>query len=171
MSKDIPTIWLDQVDRALLRHLQDDGSLTSAALGERLSMTVTPCWRRRKRLEDQGIIKDYQANLDRRKLGYDVLAFAQVTFGDHSANAPDNFERIILDHPEVLSCHKVTGAADYMLSVLATDLESYGRFVEEVLRKQPGITAIQSSLALREIKAVTRIPVPQTRDDIAAGRQ
>ncbi len=159
MSKESAFDGLDKTDRSLLRLLQDDGSLSGAALGERLSMTVTPCWRRRKRLEDLGIIKDYQANLDRRKLGFDVMAFAQVRFGDHSGNAPDEFERIIQTLPEVLSCHKVTGEADYVLTVLATDLESYGRFIEDVLRKQPGIASIQSSLALREIKAVTRIPV------------
>lgn len=160
MSKAFAIEQLDDTDRELLRLLQDDGTLSSAALGERLSMTVTPCWRRRKRLEELGIIKDYQANLDRRKLGYDVMAFAQVRFGNHSANAPDEFEQVILKLPQVLSCHKVTGEADYVLTVLANDLESYGRFVEEVLRRQPGIASIQSSLALREVKAVSRIPVP-----------
>lgn len=161
MSKGFASESLDGVDRNLLRLLQDDGTLSSAALGERLSMTVTPCWRRRKRLEDLGVIRDYQANLDRRKLGFDVMAFIQVRFGDHSTIAPDDFEQVILANPQVLSCHKVTGEADYVLTVLATDLESYGRFVEDVLRRQPGIASIQSSLALREIKAVTRIPVPE----------
>jgi len=160
MSKAFAIEQLDDTDRELLRLLQEDGTLSSAALGERLSMTVTPCWRRRKRLEELGIIKDYQANLDRKKLGYDVMAFAQVRFGNHSANAPDEFEQVILKLPQVLSCHKVTGEADYVLTVLANDLESYGRFVEEVLRRQPGIASIQSSLALREVKAVSRIPVP-----------
>ena len=160
MSKAFAIEQLDDTDRELLRLLQEDGTLSSAALGERLSMTVTPCWRRRKRLEELGIIKDYQANLDRRKLGYDVMAFAQVRFGNHSANAPDEFKQVILKLPQVLSCHKVTGEADYVLTVLANDLESYGRFVEEVLRRQPGIASIQSSLALREVKAVSRIPVP-----------
>lgn len=160
MSKAFAIEQLDDTDRELLRLLQEDGTLSSAALGERLSMTVTPCWRRRKRLEELGIIKDYQANLDRKKLGYDVMAFAQVRFGNHSANAPDEFEEVILKLPQVLSCHKVTGEADYVLTVLANDLESYGRFVEEVLRRQPGIASIQSSLALREVKAVSRIPVP-----------
>lgn len=124
-------------------------------------MTVTPCWRRRKRLEELGVIKDYQANIDRRKLGFDVMAFAQVRFGDHSADAPDAFEDVILKLPQVLSCHKVTGEADYVLTVVATDLESYGRFVEDVLRRQPGIASIQSSLALREIKSISRLPVPK----------
>ena len=95
MSKAFAIEELDETDRELLRLLQADGTLSSAALGERLSMTVTPCWRRRKRLEELGIIKDYQANLDRRKLGYDVMAFAQVRFGNHSANAPDA-ERFLL---------------------------------------------------------------------------
>lgn len=161
MSKDRAFDSLDGVDRTLLGLLQEDGTLSSAALGERLAMSVTPCWRRRKRLEELGIIRDYQANLDRRKLGYDVLAFAQVRFGNVSDNAPDEFERAILGLPQVLTCHKVTGEADYMLTVVATDLESYGRFVEDVLRRQPGIASIQSSLALRELKAVTRLPVPQ----------
>lgn len=161
MSKGSAFDSLDGVDRTLLGLLQEDGTLSSAALGERLSMSVTPCWRRRKRLEEMGIIRDYQANLDRRKLGYDVLAFAQVRFGNVSDNAPDEFERAILGLPQVLTCHKITGEADYMLTVVATDLESYGRFVEEVLRRQPGIASIQSSLALRELKAVTRLPVPQ----------
>ncbi|MDR0281299.1 MAG: Lrp/AsnC family transcriptional regulator [Paucimonas sp.] len=161
MGKDSAFDSLDGVDRTLLGLLQEDGTLSSAALGERLSMSVTPCWRRRKRLEEMGIIRDYQANLDRRKLGYDVLAFAQVRFGNVSDNAPDEFERAILGLPQVLTCHKITGEADYMLTVVATDLESYGRFVEEVLRRQPGIASIQSSLALRELKAVTRLPVPQ----------
>lgn len=161
MKKNIASEELDGTDRALLRLLQDDGTLSSAALSEQLSMTVTPCWRRRKRLEDLGYIEDYQANLDRKKLGFDVLAFAQVRFGDHSANAPDEFEQVIRELPEVLFCHKVTGEADYVLTVLATDLESYGQFVEDVLRRQPGIASIQSSLALREIKAITRIPVPE----------
>ncbi|AVS69490.1 AsnC family transcriptional regulator [Paracidovorax avenae] len=150
---------LDDVDRALMRLLQDDATLSNAALGEQLNMTVTPCWRRRKRLEEQGYILGYQANLDRRKLGFGVLAFTQVRFGDHTDHAADKFERVILAQPEVLSCYKVSGEADFTLTVLARDLESYGRFVEGFLRQQPGVVMIQSSLALREIKQVSKVPV------------
>lgn len=159
MSEENAFNELDDTDRALLRLLQSDATLSNAALGELLNMTVTPCWRRRKRLEEQGYIVGYQANLNRRKLGFGVLAFAQVRFGDHSGDAADRFERVIQALPQVLSCFKVTGEADFALTVLATDLESYGHFVEEVLRKQPGVATIQSSLALREVKQVTRIPV------------
>ncbi|MBQ1766174.1 MAG: Lrp/AsnC family transcriptional regulator [Aquincola sp.] len=159
MSKDVLSHELDRLDRKLLSLLQDDATLSNAALGECLSMTVTPCWRRRKRLEELGFILGYQAQLDRRKLGFGVLAFAQVRFGDHAGKAPDRFEELVRKLPEVLSCHKVTGEADFALTVVATDLESYGRFVEDVLRKQPGVATIQSSLSLREVKSVSKLPV------------
>jgi len=154
---------IDATDREMLRLLQEDGALSNAALAETLALSVTPCWRRRKRLQDQGLIKDYQANLDRRMLGFDVLAFVHVRFGAHTDATPERFEQAVRDLPEVLSCHKITGDADYVLQVLAIDLDSYGEFVEQVLRKQPGILSIQSSLALREVKATSRIPLPDAR--------
>lgn len=151
---------IDHVDRTILRLLQQDGTLSNPKLAEQLSLSVTPCWRRLKRLEDEGYIKDYQANLDRRKLGYDVLAFVSLSFDAHGDKAPNRFEEAIQCHPEVLSCHKITGAADYLLQVVAENLDAYSDFVENVLRKMPGIHSIQSSLALREIKSSSRLPVP-----------
>lgn len=150
---------LDDVDRTILRLLQDDGSLSNAKLAESLSLSVTPCWRRLHRLEEEGFIDGYQANLNRRKLGYGVLAFVQLGFGVHTDDSPNRFEKAILAHQEVLSCHKITGAADYMLQVVAQDLDSYGEFVERVLRILPGVTSIHSSLALREVKSSSRLPV------------
>ncbi|WGS45069.1 Lrp/AsnC family transcriptional regulator [Burkholderia sp. JSH-S8] len=161
MSKNRPKADMDGVDRAMLRLLQEDGALSNATLGEKLSLSVTPCWRRRKRLEDEGVITGYQANLDRRALGMNVFAFVLVTFNMHSDKSADNFETVIRKHDEVLSCHKITGAADYMLQVVATDLDAYAEFVERVLRRQAGISSIQSSLALREVKFSSRLPVPE----------
>ncbi|MGU7771899.1 Lrp/AsnC family transcriptional regulator [Burkholderia sp. MR1-5-21] len=160
MSKNRPAIDMDGVDRAMLRLLQEDGALSNATLGEKLSLSVTPCWRRRKRLEDEGVITGYQANLDRRALGMNVFAFVLVTFNMHSDKACDQFETVIRRHDEVLSCHKITGAADYMLQVVSADLDAYAEFIERVLRKQAGISSIQSSLALREVKFSSRLPVP-----------
>ena len=154
------TSELDDVDRHILRLLQEDGALSNAKLAEQLSLSVTPCWRRLRRLEEDGFISSYQANLNRRKLGYGVLAFVHLGFDVHTSDAVGRFEDAILTHPTVLSCHKITGAADYLLQVVAEDLDTYGEFVELVLRRLPGVTSIQSSLALREIKASTRLPVP-----------
>ncbi len=160
MSKNRASVELDGVDRAMLRLLQEDGALSNATLGEKLSLSVTPCWRRRKRLEDEHVITGYQANLDRRALGMNVFAFVQVTFNMHSDQDPDHFEEVMRRHDEVTSCHKITGAADYMLQVVAADLDAYSEFVERVLRKQAGVSSIQSSLALREVKFSSRVPVP-----------
>jgi DNA-binding Lrp family transcriptional regulator len=160
MRTNDPTDGLDATDRQMLRLLQQDAGLSNAALGELLSLSVTPCWRRRKRLEEEGFIRDYQANLDRRKLGFDVLAFVHVRFDMHTDDAPDRFERAMLALPEVQACHKITGDADYLLQIVAEGLDGYANFVERVLRKQPGIASIQSSLALREVKSSSRVPVP-----------
>lgn len=160
MSTNRPKVEMDPVDRSMLRLLQEDGALSNAALGEQLSLSVTPCWRRRKLLEDQGVITGYQANIDRRAIGLNLLAFVHIRFHIHSDKTADNFEAVIRSRPEVLSCHKITGDADYILQVVAHDLDSYGDFVERVLRKQAGIASIQSSLALREVKFSSRFPIP-----------
>jgi len=160
MSKYRPIEDLDAQDLTLLRLVQQDGARSNPKLAEELSLSVTPCWRRLKRLEQEGYIKDYQANLDRRKLGFDVLAFVSLSFGLHGDDAPNRFEEDIQNYPEVLSCHKVTGNQDYLLQVVAQDLDAYSQFIENVLRKTPGVASIHSSLALREIKSSSRYPVP-----------
>lgn len=159
MSSKISKEALDSTDRTILQLLQQDSTLSNTQLAEQLSLSVTPCWRRLKRLEDDGFITGYQANLNRRKLGLDVLAFVQLRFMVVSDVSVKQFESIILVHPSVLSCHKITGEADYMLQVVAQDLDAYSDFVETVLRQVPGISMIHSSLAMREIKSMHRYPV------------
>ena len=164
MSKNRPIVEMDRVDREMLRLLQSDGSMSNAALGEKLSLSVTPCWRRRKRLEDDGVITGYQTTIDRRAIGLKLFAFVQIRFHMHSDKTADQFEAVIQGRPEVLSCHKVTGDADYILQVVAEDLDAYGEFVERILRKQAGIASIQSSLAMREVKFSSRLPIPDGAD-------
>lgn len=164
MSKNRPIVKMDRVDREMLRLLQSDGSMSNAALGEKLSLSVTPCWRRRKRLEDEGVITGYQTTIDRRAIGLKLFAFVQIRFHMHSDKTADQFEAVIQGRPEVLSCHKVTGDADYILQVVAEDLDTYGEFVERILRKQAGIASIQSSLAMREVKFSSRLPIPDGAD-------
>ncbi len=150
---------LDDTDLRILALLQREGRLSNAKLAERLNLSETPCWRRLKRLETEGYIDGYQARLNRQKLGMGVVGFAQVTFGDHSGQAPLEFEQKMAQIPEILSCHNVSGDCDYILQIVAKDLESYGDFVRDQLRVLPGITAIRSSLALREVKTGYRLPV------------
>lgn len=150
---------LDQTDRAILRELQADGRLSNAKLSEKLALSETPCWRRLKRLEAEGFIEGYQANLSRKKLGYGVVAFVQVTLGNHAGETPLLFEKLVASMPEILSCHNVTGDCDYMMQIVAEDLDTYGTFVRDQLRKLPGVTSIRSNLSLRDVKSSTALPV------------
>lgn len=159
MSKKQSLSDLDAIDQRILSLLQADGTLTHPQLAEQVALSVTPCWRRLKRLEEDGFITGYQANLSRRKLGLDVLAYVQVSFLVVTDQSIRHFEALLQSRPEVMSCHKVTGQADYMLQVVAKDLDAYGDFVENVLRLVPGVSTIHSSLAMREIKTSHQFPI------------
>lgn len=152
-------VKLDRVDLSILTHLQREGRLSNAKLADSLSLSETPCWRRLKRLEDEGYIEDYQANLNRRKLGFGVMAFVQLTCIAHDESSTRAFEQLIQVSDQVLSCHNTTGEADYLLQVVAKDLDDYSFFVEKVLRKLPGVTAIRSNISLRELKSSSRLPI------------
>ncbi len=152
---------LDEVDIHILQLLQQEGRLSNARLAERLKLSETPVWRRLRRLEEDGYITGYQALIDRKKLGIGLVAFVRVTFANHSGEQPHQFEEAIQAIPEILSCHNVTGESDYLLQVVARDIESYGDFVSTVLRKLPGVAEIHSSLSMREIKASNRLPMPK----------
>ena len=154
-----PNNDLDATDRAILRLLQKNGSLPNAKLAEVLSLSVTPCWRRLKRLEDEGYIKGYHAELDRRKLGLGISTFVLLGF-ERTENPAKTLEDALAAYPEVTSCYMISGTADYVLQVVAADLDAYGEFVEKVLRVLPGIRSIQSNFVLREIKSQNSFPVP-----------
>ena len=150
---------LDKVDLAILRLLQQDGRMSNASLSAQLALSETPCWRRIKRLQQEGYIEGYQANLNRRKLGLGVMAFVQITCTRHDADSTREFEAIVLSSPQILSCHNTTGSADYLLQVVATDLDGLSEFIEKTLRQLPGVSAIHSNLSLRELKSSGRLPL------------
>lgn len=149
----------DRVDIGILDRLQHDGRLSNAKLAEQLALSETPCWRRLKRLEETGVIEGYQAVLNRRKLGLGVMAFVQIACTQHSEAVTAAFEKIILACPNVLTCHNTTGEADFLLQVVARDLDDYSRFVDKVLRKLPGVASIRSNISLRELKASNTLPI------------
>ncbi|MCV2886319.1 Lrp/AsnC family transcriptional regulator [Aestuariibacter sp. AA17] len=150
---------LDRKDIGILKKLQSDGRLSNSKIAADLSISEAASWRRIKSLEQDGYIKGYQANLDRRKLGFSVIAFVQLTYVEHDTETTEHFERVIRDSEQVLFCHNTTGDADFLLQVVAKDLDEYSSFVEQVLRKLKGVSAIKSSLSLREVTSATRLPL------------
>ncbi|MFC0402031.1 Lrp/AsnC family transcriptional regulator [Paraburkholderia rhizosphaerae] len=150
---------LDKIDRALLAALQTDGRMSNARLAETVGLSETPCARRLKRLESDGYIERYRAELSRRALGLGVFAFVYVRFAVHDKNLANRFEREILAIPRILSCHNVSGTADYVLQVVAHDLDDYGTFMRDQLRGLPGVSAVESALSLREVKSPGALPL------------
>lgn len=149
----------DQTDWAMLDLLQKDGRASNVTLARKLNLSESPCWRRQKRLEEDGFIKGYHAHLDRKRLGFGVIAFVQISFSIHSDDSLVDFEQAIQDIPEVLFCHNISGESDYLLQVVSESLESYEKFSRNVIRRLPGVTSIKTSFSLKEIKNSAELPV------------
>lgn len=150
---------LDNIDLGILDQLQRDGRVSNAKLAELFSLSETSCWRRLKRLDDAGLIEGCHTVLNRRKLGLGVMAYVQIICTQHTEEVTAEFERIIQASPNILSCDNTTGESDYLLQVVAADLDDYSRFVEKVLRKLPGVFGIRSNISLRQVKSTKRLPI------------
>jgi Lrp/AsnC family transcriptional regulator, leucine-responsive regulatory protein len=155
-----PKVKLDRTDRKILEALQQDARLSSAELAERVSLTTSPCWRRVKRLEEQGVITGYQARIDPERLGYQVMAFVYISLDLKRAQHLVAFERAVLAIPQVLACHRISGRYDHQLVVVAEDLAAYGAFAEANINNLPHIKEIYTSFVLREVKAGGNPPLP-----------
>ena len=154
---------LDSVDAVILDSLQKNGRLSNAKLAQELSLSEPSCWRRVKRLERDGFIESYQAVLNRRRLGLGLLAFVQLGCSEHGTEVTAEMEQIISESPNVIACHNTTGEAEFLLQVVAKDLDDYSRFLETVVRRLPGVNSVTSHLSLREVKLTSRLPVTATR--------
>ncbi|NKM69333.1 Lrp/AsnC family transcriptional regulator [Rhizobium laguerreae] len=146
-------------DIRILKALQGDGRLTNQELAERVGMSTSPCWRRVKKLEEAGVIRGYQAVVDRRAVGLGVLAFVRVQIDTHSHDEAERFEREVDELEAVIACYSIAGEADFLLQVVAADLDSYAEFAMTVIRRLPGIKEMHTMFVLKDIKASTILPV------------
>lgn len=151
----------DASDLRILRALQADARLTVAQLAEQANLSTSPTWRRVKRLEDDGVIAGYQANLDRRALGWGVLAFVMVSIEDHGDEEARAFEKAVAELPEIVACWSIAGSADFLLQVVGRDLDTYAEFAMTTVRRLPGIKAMQTIFTLKEVKAPAPWPLPR----------
>ena len=150
---------LDRTDKALLNALQGNARLTVAELADQVALTTSPCWRRVKILEENGVITGYQAILSPKALGYGVTAFVSVMMESHNQEMARTFEQRLLEIPEIVACHNVSGRYDFLLEVVAKDLESFGEFAREVLQTLPAVKEIYSSFSFKSVKPSRVIPV------------
>ena len=154
---------LDAGDLRILGVLQTEGRLTNQELADKVGMSTSPCWRRVKRMEESGVIKGYQAMLDRRCLGLGVLAFIRVGIDSHSEAEARRFEKDVLKLDEVVACYSIAGDADFLLQVVARDLDAYAEFAMTVVRRLPRIKEMQTTFVLKEIKPLQGLPIRTVR--------
>lgn len=155
----MPIINLDRIDYGILHHLQNDGRIANTELAERIGLSPSPCLRRVKALEQQGVIKRYVAIVDSNTVGFGISAFVSVSLNTQEKPALDEFQSQIVTYPEVMECYLMTGTSDYLLRVVLPDLESYERFLMEKLTKISVIANIQTSFALKPLVQRTELPL------------
>ncbi len=157
---------LDHIDHKILRHLQENARITNAELADRVGLSPTPCLRRLRRLETDGIIKGYHTEVDREALGVNVTVIILVKLEREDDKTLREFEAEIQKRSEVMECYLVTGKFDYFIRVLVPTLASYETFLSETILRMPNISTVESSFTLREVerKVVMPLPEPQRRN-------
>ena len=153
-------IEIDATDRLLLQALQSNARLTTGELAQLAGMSQSPCWRRIKRLEDAGLITGYSARLDRRAMGYGVMAFVTIGIDSQDEGHSLEFERAVRDIPEVVMCHGISGPEDFVLVVVAQDLDAYSLLMQQKLRRLPGVKMMRTSFSMQEVKGLDGLPIP-----------
>jgi len=155
----MPKMELDEIDKRILRVLQEDGRVSNQELAQRVGLSPSPCLRRLRILEAEGVISRYVAMVDQTRIGLQVSVFVSVKLERQREAALDRFDREIRQYPEVLECYLMTGPRDYLLRVVAEDLAAYERFLKEKLTRMEGVSSIESSFALNQVKYTNSLPI------------
>ncbi len=149
---------LDDIDRHILKELQDDGRITNVELARRVGISAPPCLRRVRALEEAGFIKGYRALLDEKKLGYEVAVFAMVHLASQAEADLQAFEDFVRGQPLVRECWMLSGEIDFVLKCVAPDLKTFQAFVEK-LTAAPQVRNVKTSLVLRNSKDAAMVPM------------
>jgi len=155
---------VDEIDRKIIATLQAEGRLPIVDLAERVGLSATPCQRRVKRLEEEGLITRYAALVSPAAMGFDLQALVEVTLEDHSEKTVEAFESAIRARTEVVACYAVTGDMDFLLHVFAPDLASFSDFALKALLRMPGVKGTRSSFIMQAIKSdLAWAPAPRLK--------
>ncbi|MNF91156.1 Leucine-responsive regulatory protein [compost metagenome] len=153
------TETLSSLDLNILDCLQEDPRMSMTTLAERMNSSVSPCWRRVKRMEELGVIRGYSLQLDRKALGIEAYVFVNIT--SHLEKDAAEFERSIQDIDEILECYILSGKEDYLLKIVATDLDGFATFSRKVLAGLPHVEEVRSGFVMHKIKQSNKLPLPR----------
>jgi len=152
---------LDHIDHKILKHLQQNARITNADLADKVGLSPTPCLRRLRRLETDGIIKGYHTEINREALGVNVTVIILVKLEREDDKTLREFEKEIKKRAEVMECYLVTGKFDYFLRVVVPTLAAYESFLSETILRMKNIASVESSFTLREVERKIVIPLPE----------
>lgn len=150
---------LDTFDLKILAALQQNGGLSNLELAKKVGLSPSPCLRRVRALEEQGVIQGYAAIIDRRAIGLGIRAFVELKLERQSESATEKFITRVKRLPEVISCYLMTGSHDYLLDVVAVDLEAYSEFTTKKLISLPGVAEVRSGFVLKELSHRGALPL------------
>ena len=150
---------LDAVDAKILDLIQYDAGLSVAEIAERVGLSSSPCWRRIKRLEDDGVILRRVTVLDREKLGLNFEVYCTIKLSLPTKDNLDTFEQSVRRWPEVVQCATVTGAADYELRILTRDMHAFDDFLRDKILSLGLVSNIESRIVVRSVKNTTTVPL------------
>lgn len=143
---------MDDMDKKILNLLQQNAKLTIKELSAQLNLSTTPVFERVKRLEKEGIIKNYVALLDKDRIGKKLTVFIHISLSDHSRDGVREFADEVIKYPEVMACHHVTGGSDFLLKIMIEDIEAYNIFIQDKLAGAPHLGKVESSFSLNVLK-------------------
>lgn len=150
---------MDTIDRKILQTLQEDASLSVAEIGQRVGLSSTPCWKRIQKLEAEGVIQRRVAIVDQDKVGLGITVFVSIETDDHSQEWLNRFASLVSEMPEVMEFYRMAGDVDYMLRVVAADMQAYDGFYKRLIAAVP-LKNVTSRFAMEKIKSTTMLPIP-----------
>ena len=150
---------LDKIDGRILEIIQEEARISNTDLADRVGLSPSPCWRRVRALESNGIIERYVTLVNAKAVGLPINVFATVTLEKQVEPALEAFEKAVTERPEVMECNLMTGEFDYLLRVVVPDLAAYERFLMDHLTRIKGIASIKSSFSLKQVSYKTALPL------------
>jgi Lrp/AsnC family transcriptional regulator len=150
---------VDAIDRKILSLVQEHPELSVLEVSERVGLSHSPCWRRLKRLEAEGVIRERAVLLDAVALGLTVNVFAHLKLRQHDEATLEALECAARGRPEIVECFSMSGESDYILRIVIADINAYEKFLKKVLLHLPGVASVNSSFALKCVKLTTHLPV------------
>lgn len=150
---------IDRIEQQILETLQADGRISNVQLAERVGLSESPTFRRVKMLEEGGLIRGYVALLDQRLIGLQVTAYVSVRMDQQPDREHNAFHDRVAEEPHIIECHAMSGAFDFLMKVVARDMDHFAELVMQDILKYPGVAHVESSFSLQAVKQSHSLPV------------